>query len=111
MKIGLIAAAFAVCATAATAQTLSVDGDDATYTVIELSVDGPADKTITTRRADAAGTTFTKHAVSCEPYRAGLMGSGGSLETMNEGLNASPEMAEIIRFSAEDVIAGYACAN
>lgn len=115
MKIGLIAAAFAVCATAASAQTLTVNGEDGvTYTVIDIS-DGSAgghDKEITTRRSgDGSGSTYAKHAVSCDPYRAGLMGSGATLDNMNDGLNADPEMAEIIRFSAEDVIAGHACDN
>lgn len=114
MKIGLIAAAFAVCATAASAQTLTVNGEDGvTYTVIEVT-NGAAngqDKDITTRRSGDGATLYAKHAVSCDPYRAGLMGTGATLDAMNDGLNSNPEMAEIIRFSAEDVIAGYACEN
>lgn len=112
MKIGLIAAAFAVCATAASAQTLSVTGEDGVaYSVIELTAGADGNKEITTSRSEASATTYSKHLVSCDPYRAGLMGSGASLEAMNDGLVASPEMQEIIRFSAEDVIAGYACNN
>lgn len=114
MKIGLIAAAFAVCATAASAQTLTVNGEDGvTYTVIEVSqgTGNGHDKEITTSRATAGSTTYSKHTVSCDPYRAGLMGTGATLEDMNEGLESSPELLEIVRFSAEDVISGYACDN
>lgn len=112
MKIGLIAAAIAVSATAASAQTLTVDGEEGvTYTVIAVTSDGPADKTITTRRAGDGTTTYSQHAVSCDPYRAGLMGTAATLDAMNETLNLTPELGEIIRFSAEDVISGHACAN
>ena len=107
MKIGLIAAAITVCATAASAQTLTVEGEvDVTYTVIALEGDE-----ITTRREDAGTNTYNKHTVSCDPYRAGLLGTGASLDEMNENLSAEAEMLEIIRFSAEDVISDYACEN
>lgn len=107
MKIGLIAAAITVCATAASAQTLTVDGEEGvTYTVIALE-----NSEITTRRQEAGANTYNKHAVSCEPYRAGLLGTGSTLDAMNDNLSANADLIEIVRFSAEDVIAGYACEN
>lgn len=107
MKIGLIAAAIAVCATAASAQTLTVESEGGvTYTVIALE-----SNEITTRREAAGENTYNKHNVSCDPYRAGLLGSGSTLDAMNENLSASAELIEIVRFSAEDVIAGYVCSN
>ena len=111
MKIGLIAAAIAVCATAASAQTLTAEGEEGvTYTVIALEV-GETYKEITTRSESAGTNTYSKHAVSCEPYRAGVLGTGATLDIMNDNLSAEAEMLEIIRASAEDAIADYACAN
>ena len=108
MKIGLIAAAIAVCATAASAQTLTVEGEEGvTYTVIALE----SGVSITTHREEGNNSLFSKHAVSCEPYLAGLLGSGPTLDAMNGSLKTDVEFAEIVRFSSEDIIAGYACAN
>jgi hypothetical protein len=112
MKNVLIAATFAVCATAASAQTLTVEGETGvTYTVVSQSAASNGNKTITTRRDEAGASIYSEHEVSCDPYRAGLAGTAPSLEALQENATSNPTMEEIIRFSAEDQIAGYACAN
>ena len=112
MKIGLIAAAFAVCATAASAQTLTVSGEEGiTYTVVEVSNGQSVKKKITTLRSGDGTSTYTIHGVNCDPYRAGVMATASNLDDLNDNVDQTPEMLEIIRFSAEDVIAGYACDN
>ncbi|MCK0120852.1 hypothetical protein MWU61_09890 [Loktanella sp. F6476L] len=108
MKNVLIAATIAVCATAAGAQDLTVEGETGvTYTVLEVSSEAGA---VTRRNADGANT-YTEHQVSCDPYRIGLVASGPTLDSLNENPVSDPEMVEIIRGSAEDKIAAYACAN
>jgi hypothetical protein len=110
MKNVLIAATFAVCATAAGAQTLTVESEaGVTYTVVSLVDATDGNKEITTRRDEGSASVFSEHEVSCDPYRAGLVATGATLEALAENANAEPTMEEIIRGSAEDKIAGYAC--
>lgn len=112
MKNVLIAATIAVCATAAGAQDLTVEGETGvTYTVLEVSNASGVKKDAVTRRNADGANTYTQHHVSCEPYRIGLVASGPTLDSLNENPVADPEMVEIIRGSAEDKIAAYACAN
>lgn len=111
MKIGLIAAAFAVCATAASAQTLTVASEEGvTYTVISLSNDNGT-QSITMRRDEGNANTYSEHDVSCDPYRIGLVATGPTLESLAANALGEYPMEEIIRGSSEDAIAGYACDN
>ena len=112
MKNVLIAATFAVCATTASAQTLTVDSESGvTYTVLSLEVATNGNKDITTRRDENGVSTYTEHEVICDPYRAGVVATGATLASLADNPIVEPEMAEIIRGSAEDKIAGYACGS
>ena len=112
MKNVLIAATIAVCATAAGAETFTVESEaGATYTVLETSADANGAVDATTRRNADGSNTYIAHSVSCDPYRIGVVATGPTLDSLNDNAVSEPEMVEIIRGSAEDQIAGYACAQ
>lgn len=112
MKNVLIAATFAVCATAASAQTLTVDSEaGVTYNVISLEDAANGNKEVTTRREEGGASTYAEHNVSCDPYRAGLISTGETLASLDDNPTGEPTMHEIIRGSAEDKIAVHACGN
>jgi hypothetical protein len=110
MKNVLIAATFAVCATGASAQTLTVESEvGVTYTVVETGTATAGANDITTLRTENGASVYTEHNVSCDPYRIGVVATGPTLDSLSENPISDPEMVEIIRGSAEDAIAAYAC--
>jgi hypothetical protein len=112
MKNVLIAATFAVCATAAGAQDLTVESEEGvTYTVIETSSAASGNFDTITRRNEDGVNTYIEHNVSCDPYLIGVVASGETLDSLSENRNSDPEMVEIVRDSAEDMIADYVCGS
>jgi hypothetical protein len=116
MKNVLIAATFAVCATAAGAQTetettteIEAVETDVTYTVLETSTASNGYIATTTRINDDGTNTYTEHNVSCDPYLIGVVATGATLESLSENRTSDPEMVEIVRGSVEDLIADDAC--
>ena len=118
MKFGLIAAAIAVCATTASAQSQDIEGEiegatggeiDASFAVIDVDNGTTGEHAVTIRQVEGGTNVYSRHEVSCDPYLIGLAGTAPTLDLLNSSLISNPPLTEIIRASTEDAIAEHVC--
>ncbi|MDU5454474.1 MAG: hypothetical protein E6095_13215 [Pseudescherichia vulneris] len=79
----------------------------ATYTVLDKKSQGSL-RTITTKREGSSGVTFSQRIYNCEANEVKYLGSGDSLEEMNNS-NPDPNMSPIVSESIAYYLGREAC--